>query len=230
MIAPVAKPVEPAGYLAARSLFDADIAVAATDPRSAHNHPLPQEAGAMSRMAPARRKAFAAGRAGAREAMARLGHPAGPVLMTPDRAPLWPAGLTGSISHSQTCCLVALGRAGRVTALGVDVEEATDLDRDLVSTICTMEERAWLDSRPRARAGLLAKLIFSAKECAYKCQYPVSKTLFGFETFNVIPDLDTGRFTATFQRDVAPFIAGTRLDGRLAIGDGLIVTAMALRP
>jgi len=229
MIASPSKIRDPVGYTLARSLFAPDIAVAATDPRVAHHRPLPQEIGAMSRMVPVRQKSFAAGRVAAHLAMTRLGHPVAPVLMTPDRAPLWPAHLTGSISHSHTCCIAALGRADQVRALGVDVEEDSDLESDLVPEVCTGKERAWLSTQPQTRTGLLAKLIFSAKECAYKCQYPLSNTLFGFEMFNVTLDLETHQFTAVFQKDVPQFAAGTRLNGRFVIADGLIMTAMAIR-
>jgi 4'-phosphopantetheinyl transferase EntD len=150
--------------------------------------------------------------------------------MAPDRAPVWPKGLIGSLSHSQTCCIAAIGRADRVAGLGVDVEEDSDLDHDLLSTVCTVDERAWLSLQPRTQAGLMAKLIFSAKECAYKCQYPRSKTLFGFDTLCVTPDPASGLFEATFLSDVPHFPAGTRLRGRFAMGNGLIVTAMEIRP
>jgi len=219
----------PRGYAQTRRLFDDHIAVSATDPRSAHNHALPQESGPLARMAPIRQKAYAAGRAAAHQAMRDLGHPLAPVLMAPDRAPVWPTGLTGSISHSQTCCIAALGRVDQVAALGVDVEEDSDLDQDLLTTVCTVDERAWLSVLPKSQAGRMAKLIFSAKECAYKCQYSRSKTLFGFDTLCVTPDPACGQFEATFLTDIRHFPAGTRLAGRFAIEDGLIVTAMILR-
>ena len=221
---------EPPGHALARSLFDKCVAVAATDPRSAHNRTLPQEAGPVARMAPLRQKSYAAGRAAAHVAMRQLAQPVAPVLMAPDRAPVWPRGLTGSISHSQTCCIAVLARMDEVTALGVDVEEDSDLDMDLLSVVCTHKERDWLSRQPSLRAGLLAKLIFSAKECAYKCQYPRSKTLFGFDTLIITPDPESGQFEATFLTDIPHFPAGTRLEGRFAIKGGLIVTAMAIRP
>ncbi|MCF6233932.1 MAG: 4'-phosphopantetheinyl transferase superfamily protein [Rhodobacteraceae bacterium] len=220
----------PHGYAQARSLFDDCITVAATDPRAAHNRTLAQESGPMARMAPVRQKAYAAGRAAAHRAMRELGHPRAPVLMAPDRAPLWPKGLTGSISHSQTCCIAALGRLDQVAALGVDVEEDSNLDSDLLPIVCTVDERAWLSAQSKTQAGVLAKLIFSAKECTYKCQYPRSKTLFGFDTLCVTPDPESGQFEATFLSDVPHFPAGTRLHGRFAMGRGLIVTAMTIRP
>ncbi len=220
----------PRGYTQARALFDESIAVAVTDPRSAHNRALPQESGPMARMASIRQKAYTAGRSAAHSAMRELGHPVAPVLMAPDRAPVWPRGLTGSISHSQTCCIAAIGHMDRVAALGVDVEEDSDLDHDLLSTVCTVDERAWLSVLPQAQAGVMAKLIFSAKECAYKCQYSRSKTLFGFDTLCVTPAPVSGRFEATFLSDIPHFPVGTRLSGRFAIEDGLIITAMTIRP
>ncbi len=219
---------DPVGFVLARPLFGPDIAVAATDPRASHYRPLAQESGAMVRMAPVRKRAFAAGRAAAHDCMLQLGRAVQPVLTTPERAPLWPRGLTGSISHSQSCCIAVLGPTTDVQSLGVDVEEATGLDDDLTAIICTPAEKAWLSTQPRERARLLAKLIFSAKECAYKCQYPLSKTLFGFDTFDITPDPDSGQFEATFLRDVPHFRAGTQLHGRFVISHGLIVTAMTL--
>jgi len=183
----------------------------------------------MARMAPVRQRAYAAGRVAAHNAMVDLSLPKRPVLMAPDRAPIWPEGLVGSLSHSQTCCIAALGPSDRFRALGIDVEEATRLDSDLLPTVCTNAELGWLAAQPTTDAGLLGKLIFSAKECAYKCQYAVTRALFGFDTFEITPDLDTGQFEATFTRDILPFAAKTCLHGRFVISDGLIITTMALR-
>jgi 4'-phosphopantetheinyl transferase EntD len=215
------------GLALTRPLFDPDIAVTVTDPRSARHRVLPQEAAALARAVEGRRRSFAAGRVAAHRAMSDLGLPVRPVLMGPDRAPIWPVGVTGSLSHSQTCCIAALGHSGRIRALGVDVEEDAPLADDLLSSVCTRSEIAWLATQPRS--GRLAKLIFSAKECAYKCQYAMTRRLFGFEMFEITPDPDTGQFEATFTRSVAEFTAGTRLYGRFCIADGLIITAMTLR-
>ena len=75
---------------------------------------------------------------------------------------------------------------------------------------------------------MTAKLIFAAKEAAYKCQYPISRTLFGFDGLDLRPDPDSGTFSATFTRDVPSFPAGTSLTGSFARGNGLIVTAVTL--
>jgi 4'-phosphopantetheinyl transferase EntD len=209
----------------ARALFGPDIALAAADPGADGPPALPAEAAAMARMVPARRREFAAGRDAARRAMVALGLPPVAVPMGDDRAPVWPAGVIGAISHGGGACLAAVARAGKVRGLGLDLEPDADLDPDLIASICTPAERAGL---PATGAGRAARLIFSAKECAYKCQYGASRTLFGFDTLEITLDPAAGRFAAVFAADVPPFARDTVLPGRFAIGAGLIVTAMTL--
>lgn len=213
----------------ARPLLPPSIALAATDPRSTRHRPLPEEAEGLTRFAPKRAREFAAGRAAAHRAMRQLGEPARPVRSGDDRAPIWPDGLTGSISHCSTACIAAVARKDEVRSIGVDVEEDKPLWPEVIPTVCTITERAWLATLPEEDAGRMARLIFSAKECAYKCQYPLSHALFGFEMFEITLDLDTGQFEATFTADAPPFRRGEYLCGRFSIGHGLIVTAMTVQ-
>jgi len=220
-------PVE-AGLSLCRPLLPEGIALAGADRRDPAHRVLPEEAGAIASAVPSRRAEFAAGRTAARAAMQALGVEPRPVPMAADRAPIWPRALTGSITHTGDLCLAAVARRSDYRSLGIDAEPDTPLDPDLIPTICTPAERAWLSTLPGDQAGRMAKLIFSAKECAYKCQYSVTHTLFGFEMFEVTPDPASGQFEATFTADVGPFSAGELLTGRYGIGHGLIVTAMAL--
>lgn len=220
-------PVSP-GQSALCALFPPDVAVVMNDPRAAHPAPMPPEMPAIAKAGPKRRAEFAAGRAAARAAMQALDMPARAVPAGPDRAPLWPQGVVGSLSHCESACVAALGPASSLRAIGVDIEEDLDLSPDLVPTVCSLAERAWLACQPEARRGLLAKLIFCAKECTYKCQYPVTGVMFDFHTLEITPDLDTGQFEATFTCDIASFAAGTCLSGRFAHEDGLIACGMVL--
>ncbi len=211
-----------------RQMLGPHVAVSVTDPRAPHAPLWPAEAVAMGRATLTRKLEFAAGRAAARNAMQALGHPPQAVLSGADRAPVWPPALTGSISHTSDICIAAMAEAGRLRSIGVDVEEDSPLESALIPQICTLAERAWLAIQPDTTRGRLAKLIFSAKECAYKCQYAVTGTLFDFDTLEITPDVDTGQFEATFTRDIGPFIAGTCIHGRFALRPGVIVTAMVL--
>jgi 4'-phosphopantetheinyl transferase EntD len=212
----------------ARNLLGPKVFVAVTDPRARYGGLRPEETPAMTGAVPKRLLEFTAGRAAIRQAMKALGHPATAVPQGDDRAPVWPDGLAGGMTHSSTACIAALARTGQIRSIGLDLEDDSGLDADLLDVVCTLSERAWIAAQPIANRALLAKLIFSAKECAYKCQYPISQTLFGFETLEITPDLDTGQFEATFVTSVAPFAAGTCLHGRFSISGGSILTAMTL--
>ncbi|WP_102110520.1 4'-phosphopantetheinyl transferase family protein [Oceaniglobus roseus] len=212
-----------------RALFAPDIAVALCDPRQPLGGLLGLESKGLGRMVDTRQREFTAGRFAARRAMAELGVPPQPVLPGQDRAPVWPEGLVGSLSHCHRLCICALGRSPDVRALGVDVEPNTILEAELLETVCTRSECDWLYRQRDETRGFLAKLLFSAKETAYKAQYPLTGAILDYHDIAVLPDLPRGRFWAAFTREVAMFEKGAELEGRFVIEDGLILTAMTLR-
>lgn len=210
------------------ALFPVGVSVKVTDPRQPQPAPFAEEAVAVSRATAGRQREFAAGRAAAHAAMQGLGVAPQPVPHGPDRAPRWPQGLCGSISHCDRVCIAVLGATRALHSLGVDVEPDEALPGDLLSEVTCLEERAWLSAQPEQLRGRLARLIFSAKEAAYKCQYPVSGAMIGFEDLVITPDLDTGQFEATLLRSVPSFAEGHCFHGRFLVCDGVIVTAVSL--
>jgi len=222
----------------AEMVLPAGIAVAARNPRAIPHAADPDaadrseadrsEALAIQGAVPARQAEFHAGRAAARAAMVALSLPPRPVPMGPDRAPLWPAGVTGSISHSATACVAALGHARDWAGIGVDIEEDSPLEPLLVAEICTRAERVWLGTQPGPERGLMAKLVFSAKEAAYKAQYPITGQLFGFDALEVRIDRVQTVFEARFLTAQGRFAVGTVLSGSYVHAAGLIVTGVAL--
>lgn len=192
---------------------------------------LPEEAACVARATLRRRREFAAGRWYARRALVRLGFANVPLPPTPDRLPRWPAGIMGSIAHSDTLCLAAVARQDQVHALGVDAEPWQPLDRDLWPVICTATELRWLMRQPPPLRGYLARALFSAKEATYKCQYPLTRTVLDFPDVEVALDLPSGRFSVTLRRPaVLGFPAGAALHGTLLVHAGHIVTGLAARP
>jgi 4'-phosphopantetheinyl transferase EntD len=161
--------------------------------------------------------------------MEKLGHAPAPVPAAPDRAPVWPAGLVGSITHAAGRCAAAVARAADgFQAIGLDLEPASALPPDILETVCLPGEQAWLQSQPAADRDVLARAIFSAKECAYKAQYPLSGVLLEFHELGLALDLRSGRFTATFLRDCPPFSRHAELSGHIRIAGGFIACAAAL--
>ncbi len=189
----------------------------------------PEEERAISGAIARRRREFAAGRSCARRAMKAFGLANSPIIMGADRAPIWPRGITGSISHSATRCVAAVGRhSDGIRAVGIDIEEAVPLEEGLAEEICIASERNWLLTQQSSMRGLLQTMIFCTKECVYKCQYPLSSTLFGFDAIRIELDLAEEKFAAYFETDVAPFKTGERLNGRIGFRQGHVVSGMVI--
>ena len=205
------------------------LSIVARDPRRMPMVTEPQEVAAVKNAVPRRLAEFHAGRAAARAAMVALGLPPRPIPMGPDRAPLWPEGLTGSISHSADACVAVVGLRNDWAGIGVDLEEATALAPDLFSAICTEAEQKWLATQPASERGLMAKLIFSAKEAAYKAQFSITGELFGFQTLELSIDREKTTFNAVFQMAKGPIAVGSILAGSYAHAAGLLVTGVAVR-
>ncbi|MBY6140894.1 4'-phosphopantetheinyl transferase superfamily protein [Leisingera daeponensis] len=211
-----------------RPLFAANVALAGADPLGTPAEPLAEEAAGLSPNAvKKRRNEFAAGRDAVHQAMRQLGVSPAPVQVGSDRAPVWPAGLVGSITHTKSCAMAVLAREGEVQALGVDVEEDTPLKAELLPAICSEREQAWL--RRQDNPGQMAKVIFSAKEAAYKAQYTLSRAFYGFDGMELELDLAASAYQAFFTADRPPFLRGEAVGGRFAVGAGLIMTTAEIR-
>lgn len=173
---------------------------------------------------------FVAGRTMARIAQEAMGLVAQPVGMAEDRAPVWPPGLAGSISHthSSCACLLLPEDQGRP---GIDIEIiASGSDVALIEQI-VLKGR----DREHLRAGPLpfdvaATLCFSAKESLYKALYPTVRRYFGFEDAEVVraPGLDSiaMRLTASLH---ATLPRGTLFDLSYEIDEGSVMTWMRHR-
>lgn len=165
---------------------------------------------------------FSAGRAAARRAMAQLG--LGPVAVPQgaDRAPLWPRGVAGSITHTRTCCLAIASRSHH--GLGIDLERDEPLAGDLAALLLSPVERVWAAAQPDP--GRASMLVFSAKEAAYKAQYALSRRMLEFDAIEIA--VSGQDFTARLCVRTGPFPAGAVIQGRFARLMDHVLTACAL--
>jgi len=211
-------------------LLDPQIRLAHGDPRANWPAGPPIEEASLERAVESRRREFRAGRTVARHAMLSLAAPSAAIAVRADRSPAWPHGLVGSISHCDDLCIAAVGRIDQGwLAIGIDVEARAALLPELVAEVCGPEEQDWLTGLPIADRGVFARLIFSAKECAYKCQHTLSSRLLDFNALTTRIDQASGRFVARFNQSATPFVAGDELVGRYRMDADHIVTAIALR-
>jgi 4'-phosphopantetheinyl transferase EntD len=210
-----------------KRLLGSNIETEEVDPHSIGGGLLKAEQEAVAGAAQTRIEQFTAGRVCSRIALGRFGVAATtPIPRGEDRAPIWPPGFIGSISHTDRWCAAAVGRTEDVRSIGIDLEPATPLKESLWRRVCTPKEREWLREIPEA--GLTGKILFSAKESVYKCQYPLTSKFLGFHAVEV--EIGDGSFRAVFQQEAGRFQAGDVMSGRYVVEEGLVATACELPP
>jgi 4'-phosphopantetheinyl transferase EntD len=176
-----------------------------------------------------RRQEFATARRCAREALAVLGHPPAPILPGERRAPIWPDGIVGSITHCVGYRAAVVATREVLWTVGVDAEPNTPLPVGLLSSIARPEEEQAVqqllatDSRIR-----WDRLLFSAKEAVYKAWFPLTLRWLDFDEVTVTFDAASGRFDARLHTSaVVDGIALTDFTGRFLAERGFVVTAVA---
>jgi enterobactin synthetase component D len=181
-----------------------------------------------------RQSEYLAGRLCAAAAITGLGLPAAYPERGEDGAPQWPAGVIGSISHSQGHALAVAGQDAQWRALGLDAEAliAPARARRLAGEILVAAEQAqfealWATS-PEAAARYLT-LAFSAKESLFKALYPLVGRRFHFPAACVALAAPGAPFVIELQQALAPgWLAGQRLAGHCHSFDGGLLTLIAI--
>lgn len=183
----------------------------------------PAESAAIRKAVPRRQREFAAGRTAARDAMTQIGWPAAAVPSAPDRSPVWPDGLVGSITHSGRVCVAIAGRRDLVHAVGIDIEEDHAMDPTLWKTICTPRELADLQPLPSSERGRRVTRLFCAKEAFYKWQYPQTTRLLDFLDVHVTLTRNHSGFRAHTAAAGRPSLLSCEREGRLLTSDGMVL-------
>jgi 4'-phosphopantetheinyl transferase EntD len=183
----------------------------------------PAEADATRNMRAKRLREFVHGRTCARLALARLGVPECPIPVGEHRAPAWPDGIVGSISHSGNHAAAVVAYESECQGLGVDLEDNESLDESLVQMVCRPEE---IDRLGRAEDKLIiAKIIFSAKECVYKCIWPTVLHFIEFQEIEIQLDTEARSFSALPHSARLPIDLIKNVRGRYVTTDELIISA-----
>jgi 4'-phosphopantetheinyl transferase EntD len=175
------------------------------------------------RMAPKRRAEFVAGRACARAALADLGVRAAPLKPDVSRAPSWPTGFAGSITHTDGYCAAVTAPRTLCKGLGVDAERISRVSQTLWNSILTPGEFVNLHELEPCERQARVALTFSAKEAFFKAQHPFTGTWLEFE--DVVIAVEASGFSL-FCAKTPRFTAPIR--GRFVIKGDLVLTAVSL--
>lgn len=135
-----------------------------------------------------RQAEFFFGRLTARLAMAALGAPTAEIVIGPQREPVWPHGIVGSISHTGGLAMATAARPSRCHGIGIDVERAVSGDaRDsIASSVLDAAEMAILDRHCAGMEDGGFSLAFSAKESLYKGAFPSVQRFFDFAAARIV--------------------------------------------
>jgi len=144
-----------------------------------------------------RRRASGAARRVARDLMNSMGVAGLPIPRSTFGAPIWPAGVVGSMAHDNRIAVAAVGLRRDMDSVGIDIERAVPLPPGMLELIATRREQCAIADNP-----LRAKLLFSIKEAVYKAAYPLDHEFLDF------PDIEV---------DLASRLATTRTGLTLAL-------------
>lgn len=170
---------------------------------------------------------FAAGRACAARAMAQLGVPAAPIDRGPGGEPVWPEGLTGSITHKGEYVSAAVARTTDVLSLGIDAEEIIDAGRAARIAPRVVLPRETAVGGGSLDAAVRVVLLFSIKESVFKCLYPLVLKRFYYDALAVTDvDLDAGTFRGTCLTPLSDrFPCGALVTGRVMLDEHRVYSA-----
>jgi 4'-phosphopantetheinyl transferase EntD len=191
----------------------------------------PEEEALLTRSVEKRRREFTTGRACARAALRRLGVPPGPILPGERGAPVWPAGVVGTITHCDGYRAAAVARTRDMLALGLDAEPNDVLPEGVLDLVANPDERAWIAEWTAAHAGVhWDRMLFSAKESVYKAWFPLARRWLDFSEATLTVDPHGGTFTAHL---LVPGITVsnqniTSFHGRWMVARGLVLTAICV--
>lgn len=117
----------------------------------------------------------AAARLAARLLLADEGFPGWSMPRRQADAADWPPGYVGSLSHANDFAAAAIARREEFAGIGIDIEPAEPLPSELREAVVfpgDLSRSGWGDVADR--------VIFCAKEAAYKAVYPLDREVLGF--------------------------------------------------
>jgi 4'-phosphopantetheinyl transferase EntD len=190
------------------------------------------EAAAVAGAVAERRREFGTVRHCARKALRQLGVPAAAILPDVDRAPRWPAGVVGSMTHCAGYRAAVVARSRELWSVGVDAEPHAAVPAAARELVMLDEEHERLPALADAHPELhWDRILFCAKEAVYKAWFPLTRRWLDFSDVSTTLHLD-GTFEARL-RVPAASVGGAELDafgGRWVVGRGLVVAATSVRP
>lgn len=178
-----------------------------------------------------RQSEYLAGRLCAREALYRLNGQVAVPGISADRAPQWPAGISGSITHSHSWAAAVAARKHSWQSIGLDAEGhlSAKRARRLQTTLLTPDECQRLQHLPDDVQIQRINLSFSLKESLFKALYPLTGVRFYFQDAELLECTEDGQAQLQLLTDLSPqWLAGRKLKGSFRLLETHLLTLVAI--
>lgn len=179
-----------------------------------------------------RQAEFLAGRICARAALRQLDGQTCVPAIGEDRAPVWPAHVSGSITHSTGRAAAIVAQKNHWRGLGMDLENllAPERAERLAGEILTSPELLRMAATPRDDRALLVTLTFSVKESLFKALYPIVGQRFYFEHAEVLEWTHSGLARLRLLTDLsAEWRHGSELQAQFGVKDGQLLSLVGIK-
>lgn len=208
----------------ADELFSRDVVFEATGDFNSTDPLTALESQLVSKAVAKRVAEFRAGRHCARRALRLLGVTQFDLLSGPQREPLWPPGIVGSITHCTSMAAAVAARASQLASVGIDVETAEGLKPQIASVIATEDELSTIANLSAAMPW--DKLIFSAKESFYKAWFPLTRQWLEFHDVAITFIPTHHRFEVKVRNATHDWL--DNLSGRYIVQNDLVWTSVCI--
>jgi 4'-phosphopantetheinyl transferase EntD len=183
------------------------------------------ERDAVATALPGRRAEFVTGRVLARQALAGLGIRGGSIPVARSGAPVWPAGVVGSITHCVGLRACAVGRRDAHAGIGIDATPARPLPGGVLARVADLGSApvaAGLDALRTAGVAAPDSVLFAAAEAVAKARTSAHGGWHGIDGAEIALHLD-GSFAVRARR--GPAFTGT---GMWTVAEGMALAAITL--
>ena len=154
-----------------------------------------------------RQAEYLAGRVAARQAMTHLGLSAAELGTGSLRQPLWPKGVSGSITHTNAIGAAVAVSSDMIRGIGIDIEQIIDAgSADAIrNVVLTNEELAIFATKDGGDPNTLLTIAFSAKESFFKATSSHVGRYFEFHALRLTSlDITGGRLTFMLVETLSP--------------------------
>lgn len=179
-----------------------------------------------------RQAEFLAGRICARAALQQLEGSSSVPAIGEDRAPVWPAHICGSITHSTGRAAAIVANKQHWRGLGMDLENLLNAERAerLAGEILTPAELQRMAAGSRDQLALWVTLTFSVKESLFKALYPIVQKRFYFEHAEMLEWTEQGHVRLRLLTDLSnEWRNGTQLDAQFGVHDGQLLSLVSIQ-